>query len=434
MQADPYLRQVATLGDKREVVTTENILNDDGVSLVKEGVQIDGSLYDRLIRHKLLRPLDYSLATVDTVSPHSLISDAEKLLSEEPELALAVDDCIIVRDLLTPIGQVKLESPLAFKLTVCREQSPRRYQHLIRVTLIALYLAARLHWSETDKQELATATLFHDLGEMHLEPSLFDSTHQLTLAELRQIYAHPTIAYLFLKEFTAYHPRISHIVHQHHERLDGSGYPKGLSGDDIFPAARLLGAAELLVVVRLQKQQPCHGLCSTAEVLKLNADRLGCDLILPLVEAAKRVDKSETTHASIKPVNGKTLQARLSLLLEILQGADSIDIGEEAGMASFISNQMQEVNNMVNRCGLSLSGAEPQTHLLGEDPQTLSEVDAMVREMIFLVQSTIREAQRRWIKDEIAEKDETPLTTWIRNSESALFSAGFQSRNELETF
>ena len=416
MQADPYLRQVATLGDKREVVATENILNDDGVNLVKEGVQIDGSLYDRLVRHKLLRPLDYSLATVDAVSPHSLITDAENLLSEEPDLALAVEDCIITRDLLTPIGQVRLEPPLSFKLTVCREQSPRRFHHLLRVTLIALYLATRLQWTAADKRELATATLFHDLGEMHLDPSLFESTHQLTLAELRQIYAHPTIAYLFLKEFTAYHPRISHIVHQHHERLDGSGYPKGLSGDEILPAARLMGAAELLVVVRLQRQQPCQALCSTTEVLKLNADRFDCDLILPLVEAARRIDESGATHASIKPVNGKTLRARLSLLLEILQGADAIDIGDNAGMGSFISSQMLKVNNMVNRCGLSLNGAEPQIQLLENDRQALSEMDAMVREMIYLVQSTIREAQRRWIKDEIPEHDETPLTKWIRNS------------------
>ncbi|MCU7806345.1 MAG: HD domain-containing protein [Candidatus Thiodiazotropha sp. (ex Semelilucina semeliformis)] len=432
-QTDPYLKQVTTLGDTHQVVATEDILNDEGISLVKQGTAVNSSLYDRLVRHKLLRPLDYSLTSADVVSPPELITDVKRLLENEPELSLAVETQFIQRDLLTPLGHIRLEPPLAFKLTVCREQCPQRYQHLLRVSLMALYLATQLRWTSGDKQELATAALFHDLGEMHLEPSLFESSSQLTPAELRQIYAHPTIAYLFLREFPAYSPRISNIVHQHHERLDGSGYPKGLTGDEILPAARLLGAAEMLVVIRLEKPETGSKLYSTTEVLKLNAERFGCDLILPLVEAAKRIDDATPTMSSSTTTNQTVLQARLKLLVEILQGAAAIDTEEGTDMAHFVSSQMRQVMEMANRCGVVLNTSTGPFDIIGDDEQALSELDALVREMIFLVQSAVREAQRRWIKEEIPNEEQTPLAQWVRNTELALYSAGFQSEVVAET-
>lgn len=125
-QTDPYLKQVTTLGDTHQVVATEDILNDEGISLVKQGTAVNSSLYDRLVRHKLLRPLDYSLTSADVVSPPELITDVKRLLENEPELSLAVETQFIQRDLLTPLGHIRLEPPLAFKLTVCREQCPQR--------------------------------------------------------------------------------------------------------------------------------------------------------------------------------------------------------------------------------------------------------------------------------------------------------------------
>ncbi len=408
----PYIKQITDLGDTQKVVAAEDICNDKGVSLVKKGAQIDSALYDRLVQHKLLRPIDYSVSVENPVTPLSLVTEAKRLLSHEAELVRAVDSRFIQRDLLPILGGVHLEPQLSFKLTLCREQAHSRFQHMLRITLISLYVAAHLRWTTNDRIELATAALFHDLGEMHLDPSLFNG-QPLDLAQRRQLFSHPTIAYLILKEFSAYHPRVSMAVHQHHERLDGSGYPKGLSGDEVLPAARVIGASELLAVIRLEPGRSESRLFSITEILSFNAGKFGNELMLPLIDAAKRIKVDDTPVADGTLVSKSDLQSRMNLLHEYLKEADKLDAAASNDMTAFISKQLCRISEMANRCCANLHTSEDLIAIIGDDKIALSEVDALVREMIYLVQSTAREAIRRWIKDDSVSHEHDPLVKWL---------------------
>ncbi|MEW8507632.1 MAG: HD domain-containing phosphohydrolase [Candidatus Thiodiazotropha sp.] len=423
---DPYIKLVTELGDMRQVMAFQDIHSDQGVTLVKRGESVDSTKYDRLAGAKLLRPLDYSLAVDDRVTAERLMLDGKRLLQEEPELRDAIDKRFIQRDLLTPLGTVPLEPQLSFRLTVCRERCVDRYHHMMRVALVALYVASRLRWPADDRQELATAALFLDLGEMHLEPSIFTSRQPLSMAQHRQIYSHPEIAYRFLKSFPSYHPQISEAVHQHHERLDGSGYPNGLSGDDVIPAARVLGASELLTAIRLERKNSSNSLFSTSEVLKFNSERFGQDIMGPLIEAATRIDEAIDRGPASAGVNKTILQARMKLLNDILQGADAIDISGNDEMARFIVEQLNRLTGMAKRCGFDMRAPVKLLNIIGDEERALSELDALVREMIYLVQSTAREALRRWVTDGVPDQEQ-PLTKWLRHTDLALYSAGFLS-------
>ncbi|MEJ2453952.1 MAG: HD domain-containing phosphohydrolase [Candidatus Thiodiazotropha sp.] len=283
---------------------------------------------------------------------------------------------------------------------------------MLRITLISLYVAARLRWAISERIELATAALFHDLGEMHLDPSLFNG-QPLDLAQRRQLFSHPTIAYLFLKEFSAYHPRVSMAVHQHHERLDGSGYPKGLSGNDVLPAARVIGASELLAVIRLEPGRSESRLFSITEILNFNAGKFGNELILPLIDAAKRIKADDSYVTDSRFVNKSDLQTRMNLLHEYLKEADKLDATASNDMTAFISKQLCRISDMANRCCANLHTSDDLFAIIGDDKIALSEVDALVREMIYLVQSTAREAIRRWIKDDSVSDEHDPLVKWL---------------------
>ncbi|MEW8398376.1 MAG: hypothetical protein AB2707_19650, partial [Candidatus Thiodiazotropha sp.] len=193
LHPDPYIKLVTELGDMRQVRALQDIESDRGTVLVKRGEAVDSSKYDRLASRRLRRPLDYTLAVEERVTAERLMLDGKRLLKDEPELREAIDKRFIQRDLLTPLGTVPLEPQMAFRLTVCRERCAERYQHMMRVALIALYVASRLRWQADDRQELATAALFLDLGEMHLEPSIYASRQPLSMAQHRQIYSHPEI-------------------------------------------------------------------------------------------------------------------------------------------------------------------------------------------------------------------------------------------------
>jgi len=277
-----YVRHVTDMGDKHPVVASEHIENADGMRLVRAGTRVNSELFDKLVRHKLLKPLDSSLSAEDAVIVSTLLNDAKRMLSQEPCLGQMVE-LTPHREPLRVLGAVSLNEALSFKLTVCREQAWEKYNHLLRVALASVFLGDHLRLSDTELVQLATAGLFHDLGELHVDPKIFSARRPLSPAERRQIYAHPYVAYLILKSFPQYHPHISTAVLDHHERIDGSGYPRGLRGDAVSSMGLMLAVTELVVVMLGRTHSRPDPRCMASQ-LKLNVDRFGQPRIAPFVE------------------------------------------------------------------------------------------------------------------------------------------------------
>jgi HD-GYP domain-containing protein (c-di-GMP phosphodiesterase class II) len=104
--------------------------------------------------------------------------------------------------------------------------------------------AARLHgMSEADAALVRKAALVHDLGRLGVSNAIWDKDGPLTPAELERVRLHPYLTDRMLASSEALAP-VRAIAVQHHERLDGSGYPRGLSGDALTPGGRILAAAD----------------------------------------------------------------------------------------------------------------------------------------------------------------------------------------------
>jgi HD-GYP domain-containing protein (c-di-GMP phosphodiesterase class II) len=104
--------------------------------------------------------------------------------------------------------------------------------------------AARLHGlSDADAALVRKAALVHDLGRLGVSNAIWDKGGQLTPSELERVRLHPYLTDRMLASSEALAP-LRAIAVQHHERLDGSGYPRALSGDALTPAGRILAAAD----------------------------------------------------------------------------------------------------------------------------------------------------------------------------------------------
>jgi len=149
-------------------------------------------------------------------------------------------------------------------------RDPYTAGHGRRVTELACAIAERMGLSEDRIEGLRMAGLIHDIGKIGVPAEVLSKPGQLSELEWGMIKAHPQVGYDILKTIEFPWP-VAQIVLQHHERIDGSGYPAGLAGDDILLEARILAVADVVqAMVSNRPHRPPHGLDKVLEEVSQN--------------------------------------------------------------------------------------------------------------------------------------------------------------------
>ena len=124
-------------------------------------------------------------------------------------------------------------------------RDPYTVGHQRRVSQIACSIAREMGLSEDRLRNLRIAGTLHDLGKFAIPSDLLSKPGKLTSQEFALIKTHPQVAYNILKPISL-PGNTAQIILQHHERLNGSGYPQGLKGEEILLEARILGVADVM--------------------------------------------------------------------------------------------------------------------------------------------------------------------------------------------
>jgi HD-GYP domain-containing protein (c-di-GMP phosphodiesterase class II) len=241
-----YLDHVMTIAEERQVEATEDIYAENGMKLVAKGYPINQSIRERLLSHKLTKPLEDCMAVSDGVTGARTASIAERMLDTHPFLrAMCVSD--------KRVNPVKLLEATTFGgriqtlMTVYAEHQAGKAEHAVCVTLLAMNMAQRMMPHDAEVQQvLMAAGLAHDVGELYIDPQYLQANAMLGPKEWRHIAAHPVIAYGLLKDLAGVAQPASDLILAHHERLDGFGYPAGRRAGEISDAAQILAVAEML--------------------------------------------------------------------------------------------------------------------------------------------------------------------------------------------
>ncbi|MBU1229767.1 MAG: HD domain-containing protein [Proteobacteria bacterium] len=117
--------------------------------------------------------------------------------------------------------------------------------HQTRVTALSLAMARELGFGPDDMDILRIAALLHDIGKVYVPADFLNRPGILRDEEFSVIKMHPEVGYDILKNLGEDWP-VATIIRQHHERMDGSGYPQGLAGDDIDKGARVIAVADVV--------------------------------------------------------------------------------------------------------------------------------------------------------------------------------------------
>ncbi|MDQ6982506.1 MAG: HD domain-containing phosphohydrolase, partial [Mariprofundus sp.] len=124
-------------------------------------------------------------------------------------------------------------------------RDPYTAGHQLRVADLACAIGQELGLDEEKIRGIHMGGAIHDIGKIHLPAEILSKPSRLTDIEYRLIQEHPQVGYDILKDIEFPWP-VADIAHQHHERLDGSGYPQGLKGDEICLEARIVAVADVV--------------------------------------------------------------------------------------------------------------------------------------------------------------------------------------------
>lgn len=124
-------------------------------------------------------------------------------------------------------------------------RDPYTAGHQRRVTHLAVAIAREMQLTREHINAIRTAGMLHDVGKIYVPAEFLSKPGKISAIELGVLRHHATAGYEILKDIEYQYP-IAEIVYQHHEKLDGSGYPRGLSGNQICLEAKMISVADVV--------------------------------------------------------------------------------------------------------------------------------------------------------------------------------------------
>ena len=137
--------------------------------------------------------------------------------------------------------------------------------HQKRVATLALAIAREMGFNRRRLDILRIAAILHDIGKINLPSEILCKPGKLADCEFNLIKIHSEAGYDILKKID-FPAIVADIVYQHHEKMDGSGYPRGLKGNDILLEARILNVAD--VVEAISSNRPYRPALGVNEALR----------------------------------------------------------------------------------------------------------------------------------------------------------------------
>ncbi|MFD2045620.1 HD-GYP domain-containing protein [Ornithinibacillus salinisoli] len=154
-------------------------------------------------------------------------------------------DMVIVRNLIIPlINRMDDIGSAIYTLHNFTNKKDYFYHHSVSVSIIAAFIGKKMGYEKGEWLQIGIAGLLSDAGMAKLSPSLLQKEGSLNQTERAEVIKHPTYSYRLLEHLSSVTYAIKLAVLQHHERIDGSGYPLGLSKEKIHNYARIIAVCD----------------------------------------------------------------------------------------------------------------------------------------------------------------------------------------------
>ncbi len=237
-----------------------------------------------------LRDVFRTVVSRDGEEPEIILwaKDGKKFPIEETNMPMseghrnASGHVLVFRDISTRVRTEKelkesweklhqaLEGTIQAMALTIEIRDPYTAGHQRRVSKLSCAIAQQLNMPEIQIEGLRVAGVIHDIGKIYVPAEILSKPGEITAIEYGIIKTHPQVGFDILKTIRFPWP-VAQIVLQHHERLDGSGYPLGLVGDQILKESRILTVADIVEAMSSHRPyRPARGIEEALEEITKN--------------------------------------------------------------------------------------------------------------------------------------------------------------------
>lgn len=246
---------------KKDVVINERIIQrlqqlnmhylyiDDKIS---EGIEVQETV-PTVIRNKAISTIKASFQSINGLNP----LNASYVLDQQSKAIVTIVDELLLA--------VRGNDEILTILTDAYLFDEYLYQHSFQVTLYSIAIAKELGYSAEDLRLIGIGALLHDIGKIMVPKEILTKPGRLTCEEFETMKQHTRYGFDLLRNLHSISLIVAHCAFQHHERIDGSGYPRGLVDFEIHPFAKIIGVADVFDAVTTsrvyrEKMLPSQGL------------------------------------------------------------------------------------------------------------------------------------------------------------------------------
>lgn len=228
------------------------LYNADGQILLNAGVELKEHYLARLqeldltyvyVDDDLTADIDIPDVVSEKVRMEAVMNS--KAILEKIRVGKGVDATQAKQVTNMLVDELSLNAGILLNFIDMRSKADYLFTHSVNVCIISIMTGIRLGYDELRLRDLGIGALLHDVGKIEIAAEIVNKTGRLTAAENEEIKKHPQLGFEILRK----NPDISlisaHCAYQHHERLDGCGYPRGLQGEQIHPFAQIVAIADV---------------------------------------------------------------------------------------------------------------------------------------------------------------------------------------------
>ncbi len=246
-QQNHYCLNLIEVNKKQPVVTNQHIFNQQGLLLIAEGANLDEKRSQILLQHKLVKPLEHCVGIAQSMDAQQLFTYLNKFAQNLPGLHAVTNNDSYQKSLRLACQFYEKFPLLQQNLTVLALRAKHLYFQGIFSALAGIAIARKLNLSLPEIHAIFIAGLFHDVGFLYLSPDLREKSQGFNISEWKALQAHTLIAQRFLNMVPGLPKEIGIAIVDHHERIDGTGYPRQLFGDKISIVSQIIAATDNII-------------------------------------------------------------------------------------------------------------------------------------------------------------------------------------------